>query len=240
MVNILIPMGGRGQRFKNAGYTTTKPLIDVNGLPMIQRVIENLDIIGRYIFLISTEDYYQYNLSKMLTTFCNISECKIILEDPNTRRGAAAACLLAKNLINTNEDLIIANSDQLVDWSSSKFLSDMKDKNADGGILTFTSTESKWSFAKVKDGTNAVIEVAEKNPISDKATAGIYWFKHGSDFINGVEQMIAKDIRVNGEFYVCPVFNELINSGKIIIDYPIKSMIGLGTPEDLEMYLKRL
>jgi len=239
MINVLIPMGGKGQRFKNAGYKDTKPLIDVNGEPMIKRVIENLNIDGTYIFLISEEDDKNYNLTNLLQNFCGTNKCEIILENPNNRQGAAAACLLAEKLIDNNDELITANSDQLVDWDSTNFFETMHHKNADGGILTFTAYESKWSFAKVIPNTEIIIEVAEKNPISDKATAGIYWFKRGKDFVQGIKQMMAKNIRINGEFYVCPVFNELIAAGKQIYDYPINKMIGLGTPEDLEKYLQK-
>jgi dTDP-glucose pyrophosphorylase len=237
MINILIPMGGKGQRFKNAGYTTTKPLIDVNGIPMIKKVIDNLNIDGTYIFLVSEEDEKDHNLTQILSGFCGKNKCQIILENPNNRQGAAAACLLAETLINNDDELFVANSDQLIDWDSLSFINHMHSKNADGGITTFTATESKWSFVKIIPGTEIITEVAEKNPISNKATTGIYWFKHGKDFVQGVRQMMMKQIKTNGEYYVCPVFNELIAVGKQIHDYPINKMIGLGTPEDLENYL---
>lgn len=237
MTNILIPMGGKGQRFKNAGYQLTKPLIDVNGQPMIKRVIDNLNIAGTYIFLVSEEDEKTYNLTLTLTDFCHPNKCQVILESPNARQGAGAACLLAKNLIDNDQPLLVANSDQLVEWNSHDFLTSMSDQQADGGILTFTATESKWSFAKLIPHTDLICEVAEKKPISNKATTGIYWFKEGQDFVAGIKQMMSKQIKTNGEYYVCPVFNELIAMGKQIYDYPISKMTGLGTPEDLEKYL---
>lgn len=239
MINVLIPMGGHGKRFRDAGYTITKPLIDVNGMPMIKRVIDNLNIKGRYIFLVSEQDNKDFNLTSLLTQFCGENPCIVILESPGNRRGAASACLLAEEYINNDDQLMIANSDQIVEWDSNHFLEHMRSQKADGGILTFTAHEPKWSFAKVIPGTDIVTEVAEKNPISDKATAGIYWYKCGRDFVNGAKQMIAKDIRVNNEFYVCPVFNEIIEQGKLIHDYPITKMQGIGTPEDLKAYLEK-
>jgi NDP-sugar pyrophosphorylase family protein len=234
MLNVLIPMSGRGQRFKDAGYSLPKPFIDVNGKPMIQRVIENLNIEGKFIFL-TLKDHYSY-LQNILPTTCN--DYQIITVEQITQ-GAACTCLLAESLINNDNQLIIANSDQLVEWNTNNFLQTMIDNQADGGILTFTATEPKWSFAKVIDGTNIISEVAEKNPISDKATTGIYWFKKGKYFVEGAQQMINKNIRTNNEFYVCPVFNELINEKLKILNYPINKMIGLGTPEDLELYLQQ-
>ena len=228
-------MSGRGQRFKDAGYVLPKPLIDVNGKPMIKRVVDNLNLVGRYIFLVLKEQYDDYNLKEVLS-FTGAISSEIVIVDKVTD-GAARTCLLAKHLIDNDDQLVIANSDQLVDWEPENFLEIMIKDAADGGILTFTAHESKWSFAKVMPQTNIITEVAEKNPISNKATAGIYWFKHGRYFASAAEQMINKNIRTNNEFYVCPIFNELIELGHKICDYPIKSMTGLGTPEDLEKFL---
>ena len=237
MVNVLIPMAGRGSRFDKAGYTFPKPLIDVNNKPMIQVVTENLNIEGTHIFLVLQEHYNKYALKYLLPLITKPNLCKIVQVNEVTE-GAACTVLLAEDLIDNDEELLLANSDQWVNWDSTHFLNYMRDKNADGGILSFTATHPKWSFAKVQEVTNLVTEVAEKKPISNCATVGIYYFKHGRDFVTAAKQMIAKDIRTNGEFYVCPVFNEMIGDGKRIYTYPIAEMMGLGTPEDLERYLK--
>jgi dTDP-glucose pyrophosphorylase len=130
----------------------------------------------------------------------------------------------------------MANSDQIVEWNSREFLYEMHSKNADGGIATFKSTHPKWSYAKINE-LGLVTEVAEKKPISDDATVGIYYWKHGSDFVKYAEQMIEKDIRVNGEFYTCPVFNEAILDEKNVYTTTVNKMWGIGTPEDLNYYL---
>jgi dTDP-glucose pyrophosphorylase len=114
----------------------------------------------------------------------------------------------------------------------------MQESNCDGGIVTFKSTNPKWSFAKV-DENNFILEVAEKNVISDNATVGFYYWKKGSDFVKYAESMINKNIRVNNEFYICPVYNEAIKDGKKIVNYSIKKMWGIGTPEDLNLFLKK-
>ncbi|NBW58633.1 hypothetical protein EBR43_12830, partial [bacterium] len=118
-----------------------------------------------------------------------------------------------------------------------EFMYSMIADNIDAGILTFNSTHPKWSYAKVNDD-GFVCEVAEKNPISNIATVGVYYWKRGSDYVKYAEQMINKNIRVNNEFYVCPVFNEAIQDGKKIKVFNIEKMWGLGTPEDLDYYLK--
>jgi dTDP-glucose pyrophosphorylase len=143
---------------------------------------------------------------------------------------------LAKELINSNEPLLMANSDQFVEWNSNECLYSFTADEVDGGIVTFKATHPKWSFARVGDD-GFVAEVAEKNPISNDATVGIYYWKKGSDYVKYAEQMIEKNIRTNNEFYVCPVFNEAITDDKKIKIKQIPRMWGIGTPEDLEYFL---
>lgn len=232
-LNVLIPMAGQGSRFEKAGFTFPKPLIDVMGKPMIQMVVENLNIEARYIYVVRREHYEKYNLQYMLNLIT--PNCEIILTDGLTE-GAACTALLAKDLINTDAPLLMANSDQYVEWNSSEFMYSMANSNADGGILTFTAVSPKWSFVK-KNDLGLVTEVAEKKPISDIATCGVYWFRRGSDFVSAAEQMIDKNIRVNNEFYVCPIFNELILNKKHIRTFHIDRMWGTGTPEDLATFI---
>jgi dTDP-glucose pyrophosphorylase len=144
---------------------------------------------------------------------------------------------LARDLINNDEPLLTVNSDQFVEWNSNEVLYSWSADSIDGGILTFKGTHPKWSFAKLDDN-GFVSEVAEKNPISDNATVGIYYWKKGSDYVKYAEQMIDKNVRTNNEFYVCPVFNEAIQDGKKIKIKEIKKMWGLGTPEDLNYFLQ--
>jgi HAD superfamily hydrolase (TIGR01509 family) len=233
-LNVLIPMAGAGSRFEQAGYTFPKPLIDVRNKPMIQVVIENLNIDANYIYLVQKKHREKYNLDtllNLLTPGCKIVEVNGITE------GAACTALLAKEFINNDNPLFFANSDQFVEWDSNDFMYKMQETNADGGIVTFKAIHPKWSFAKI-DKNGLVTEVAEKNPISDNATVGYYFWKHGSDFIKYAEQMIDENIRVNNEFYVCPVFNQAIKDNKEIRTFNVEGMWGLGTPEDLKYYLE--
>jgi len=240
VINVVIPMAGKGSRFQKAGYTFPKPLIEVNNDPMIKIIVDNLDIKCRdgvkYIFLALKDHYDNFSLKYLLPLIVGENQCEIIVVDSVTE-GAACTVLLAKELINNDDELLLANSDQWVNWNSGHFLNFMRGKEADGGILTFLATHPKWSFAKIDEDTNLVIEVAEKKPISNVATVGIYYFKKGSLFVKAAEQMIEKDIRTNGEFYVCPVFNEIIQDGNKVYSYPVAEMKGLGTPEDLQRFL---
>ncbi len=232
-LNILIPMAGAGSRFAKAGYTFPKPLIEVKGKPMIQVVVENLNIQANYIYVVQKEHRKKYNLDTLLNLIT--PKCKII-EVNGITEGAACTALLAKKHIDSEAPLFFANSDQFVEWDSTEFLYKMNETESDGGIVTFKATHPKWSFAKINE-QGLVTEVAEKNPISDIATVGFYFWKRGSDFVKYAEQMIEKNIRVNNEFYVCPVFNQAIEDNKKIRIFNIKKMWGLGTPEDLKNYI---
>ena len=233
-LNVLIPMAGAGSRFQQAGYTFPKPLIDVQGKPMIQIVVDNLNIDATFIFVVQKEHRAKYNLDTLLNLIT--PNCKIVEVDGITE-GAACTTLLAKEHIDMDIPLVMANSDQFLEWDSNEFMYKMIEQKVDGGIVTFQSTHPKWSFAKV-DKYGYVTEVAEKNPISDIATVGVYYWSKGSDYIKYAEQMIEKNIRTNNEFYTCPVFNEAIDDGKKIKTFNIDKMWGLGTPEDLKYYLE--
>jgi HAD superfamily hydrolase (TIGR01509 family) len=233
-MNVLIPMAGAGSRFAAAGYTFPKPLIEVNGKPMIQVVTENLNVEAHFIYIVQKEHYDKYNLKQLLSLIspgCDIVQVNSLTE------GAACTTLLAKELINNDEPLLMANSDQYVEWNSNECLYAFTADGVDGGIVTFRATHPKWSFAKLGDD-GFVTEVAEKNPISNIATVGIYYWRKGSDYVKYAEQMIEKNIRTNGEFYVCPVFNEAIGDGKKIRVKDIPKMWGIGTPEDLNYFLE--
>ena len=234
-MNVLIPMAGAGSRFAEQGYTFPKPLIEVGNKPMIQVVVDNLNIDANYIFIVQKEHYEKYNLETVLNLVkpnCTIVQVEGITE------GAACTTLLAKEYIDNENPLIIANSDQFVEWNSNEVLYAFSTEGVGGGILTFESTHPKWSYART-DQNGWVTQVAEKQPISINATVGIYYWARGCDYVSSALQMIDKNIRTNNEFYVCPVFNEFIQGGgKVRIKHiNPEGMWGLGTPEDLTHFL---
>ena len=230
-MNIIVPMAGAGSRFEKAGYTFPKPLIEVKGQPMIAKVVENLNLQGKYIFLVQKAHYEKYDLENLLNLIA--PGCEIVQIDGLTE-GAACTVLKARELIDNDQPLLISNSDQWIKWNSFETISSFN--NEDGGILTFKSVHPKHSFAKV-DGDGYVTEVAEKNPISSDATVGIYHWKRGSDFVKYADQMIANDVRTNNEFYICPVYNEALKDGFKIKAGLVDQMWGMGTPEELNNFL---
>jgi dTDP-glucose pyrophosphorylase len=204
---------------------------------MIQSVIENLDFNSTYIFLVRKEHLTKYSgLRETLNRITN-NNTKIVEVDGLTE-GAACTALLAEQLIDNDEELLIANSDQLIEYSSENFKLLKSFTSADGIIFTFNAVHPKWSFVKT-NSRGIVTELQEKNPISNIATCGIYWYRKGSDFVKYTKQMIDKNIRVNNEFYIAPVYNEYILDNKLLLPFYVDKMHGIGTPEDLNNYLKR-
>lgn len=234
MLNIVIPMAGRGSRFAKAGYKTPKPLIDVHGRPMIELVTENIrpSTPHRFIYVCQREHLAKYNLEERLRKIA--PGCVIVPIDRITE-GAACTVLLAEKYIDNGDALMIANSDQYVDTDIDSYIASLGDN--DGLIMTMPADDPKWSFIKY-DERGFVTLVREKEVISNEATVGIYNYRHGADFVKFARQMIEKNIRVNNEFYVAPVYNEMIAAGKRIVFHDVgEKMFGLGTPEDLNLFL---
>ena len=234
-LNVVIPMAGLGSRFVRAGYTLPKPLIDVQGQPMIQRVVENLNVDAQFIYIVQREHLDAYGLGEILKTLT--PRCQIVAVDGVTE-GSACSVLLASAHIDNDMPLLIANCDQIVEWSSNAFL--YSAASVDGSILTFHHPErdNKWSFVAV-DAAGLVTEVREKVPISDQATVGIYYWSQGADFVKYAHAMIAANDRVNGEFYTAPVYNYALRDGKTFKTHQCQAMWGIGTPQDLEYYLSK-
>lgn len=238
MINIVVPMAGRGSRFANAGYILPKPLIQVHGKPMIEYVVNNIRPREehRFIFICLQEHIEKYDLVNELNRIA--PGCAIVPVSEVTE-GAACTVLLAEEYINNDDKMMIANSDQYVDIDINEYIAAMGEY--DGLIMTMKADDPKWSFIKY-DENNFVTLLREKEVISDEATVGIYNYKCGADFVKYAKQMIKKNIRVNNEFYVAPVYNEMIEANKKIVFYNIGSedngMYGLGIPEDLNKFLE--
>ena len=234
MLNIVIPMAGRGSRFAQAGYRNPKPLIDVNGRPMIAWVVENVRpaCAHRYIFICQEEHLAKYALEDTLRSIA--PGCEIVTIDHVTE-GAACTVLLAESLIDSEEPLMIANSDQYVEADIEDYLAAMGER--DGLIMTMPSQDPNCSYIRA-DEQGLVTLVREKERISEEATVGIYNFRHGRDFVAAARSMIRRNIRTNGEFYVAPVYNEMIETGKLIAFHNVgEGVYSLGTPADLSVFL---
>lgn len=239
MLQIIVPMAGAGSRFAVAGYKDPKPLIPVHGTPMIKVVIDNLtpQRDHKFIFICQAAHVTAYGLREKLGQWapgCEIVELNGLTE------GAACTVHAAKHLINNDYPVMIANSDQYVDMDINDYLAAMDAADADGLIMTMKASDPKWSYVGF-NSAGTINRVVEKEVISDEATVGIYNFRSGRQLIEAIEQMFAKDLRVNGEFYVAPAYNEITDKGAVVVHYTVGSegqgMYGLGIPADLDYFL---
>jgi dTDP-glucose pyrophosphorylase len=236
MINVIIPMAGLGSRFANQGYKIAKPFIPVLGKTMIQNVIDNINLDAHYYLILRKEHYDLHNdiiktikESNSNITFINISKLT---------EGPLSTTLFAHKYINNDHSLVIANSDQIIDISFNDFVKNAINRDIDGSILTFFDNNPKWSYVEL-DSQELVIRAVEKEVVSKYATAGVYFFKKGKQFIDAAIELIINNDRVNNEFYVCPVYNYMIKNKLKIGIYNVdqSKMHGIGTPEDLNKYL---
>jgi len=240
-MKIIIPMAGKGSRFKNCGYNLPKPFIDVDGQPMISMVIDNLkpkNLSYEFIFIALKEHVEKYFLEEVIQT--KLKNYKIVTVEKITE-GAAQTVLLASHLFDIDEEVLIANCDQFIDIEIEKYLSNIS-KFSDGDIQCMYAKSPKWSYIEYKD--NLVERVVEKEVISDVATTGLYWFKSGKICRNYLEKLVKNNIKSKGEFYVAPAYNLLIEDGlKVtfsIVGNDSDVMYGTGTPDNLIYFLDNL
>ncbi len=239
-MNIVVPMAGSDQLFKESGYNFPKNLIEISDKPLIQHVFESLNKVNNasFTFIIKKEEQERYHTDEVLKLVD--PSCNIITAEGNTA-GAACTVLLAVEVINNDDPLLITNGDQIILEDMQKIISDFQERDLDGGIVTFESIHPRWSYVLLDD-EGYVIETAEKRPISKCATAGVYYFKHGKDFVSSCMGMIKKDANVEGKYFVCPSYNEMILEQKKISVFKIEreQYRSLAVPQDIVSYEKNL
>jgi len=240
MIRIVVAMAGRGMRFAEAGYAIPKPLIPIHGVPMVEFVVGNVRPRRPHQFIFAALDEHldRWNLRAILE---RIAPGCIVISVEGVTEGAASTVLLARRWIDAPEPLLVANCDQWVDTDIDLFVDELVRGPADGLIMTMRADDPRWSFVGF-DGAGRVDRVVEKEVISNEATVGIYGFRRGSDFVRAADAMVAGNHRVKGEFYLAPVYNQVIASGGRVDVHSVGSlgegMHGLGTPEDVERFLR--
>lgn len=205
-MKILIPLAGKNNISSETQYI--KSLYEINRKTIFQYVHEFLAKINNaeFIFVVKKEDVGNYHIDKVINLID--PSAQIVVSDGETK-GAACTCLLAVDYINNDEELVVANCDQLFIDNPNDIIETFRKNNYDGGVVVFEDIHPRWSYVKLNND-NLVIEAAEKRPISKNATAGLYYYKHGKEFVEAVENMILKNVNTNGNYYVCPAFNEYV------------------------------
>jgi len=220
-VNILVPMAGKTMFFDKHEYPYPKSLIEINEKTMIEHVIHNLSAvhnINQFIFVVNDEDCRKYHLDNILSLLTN-DQCQVI-KVSNETKGAACSALLSIKHINNDDELIIANGDQIFMDDLNKILETHRVNSLDAAVIIFNSVHPRWSYVRL-DENGLVIETAEKRPFSKQAIAGFFYFKQGNFFVEAAMNMIKKDASVNGAFFIAPSLNEMVLSKKRVGVYTI-------------------
>jgi len=240
-LNILISCAGKGQRFKDAGYTTCKPLIEINGITMIERLINSLKLPEcNFIFIIQKVDNYNDNFKNKLKKHVKNEENIIILN--HYTDGCAQTCLFAKNIINNDNPLLIINCDQIFDWNPTFFINHILSSDSDGIVLTEKNNNPTYSYIQTNDN-NIGLKLSEKEVISDDALIGVHYWKHGKYMIESAEYLIANNVKANNEYYLSLSYNYLIKNGMKITKYQFmnnEKYYVVGTPYQLNFNKKYL
>lgn len=236
MINVVIPMAGGDELFQRQGYPFAKPVTEIEGRPLIEHAFDCLRTIpdSRFVFVIRKEDDLRFHLRDMLRLLD--PEAAVIRAEGKTA-GAACTVMLAVEHIHPDEELLVANGDQIFDFDLNIALASFRDRGLDAGTVVFDSVHPRWSFVRT-DEDGLVVEAAEKRPVSRNATAGVYYFRKGAFFLEAAQTMIRKGASVNGAYFVCPSFNELVLDQKRVGIHPIdrEQYISLATPQAIEEY----
>jgi UDP-N-acetylglucosamine diphosphorylase / glucose-1-phosphate thymidylyltransferase / UDP-N-acetylgalactosamine diphosphorylase / glucosamine-1-phosphate N-acetyltransferase / galactosamine-1-phosphate N-acetyltransferase len=232
-------MAGLGSRFQSAGFTVAKPLIEVRGRPMYSWAADSLPLqyCTRLIFvLLATQPDFKQLQDDILHRYAKFKPT--VQTVPEVTAGQSITVLSVKELIDSAEPLLIHNADTAFEiapgWVQSAF-----SDGVDGGLLVFRSSEPRWSYSR-EDSSGWVVEVREKQVVSPWASTGTYWFRRGADFVRLAETRAQQGQRDAGEYYVGPLYNDLIARGGRVKNYAIQRLFCFGTPEDLQATLAQL
>jgi len=240
-IQIVLPMAGLGTRFAEAGYQVAKPLLPIHGEPMFKIVLANIlsPRVKRVVIISRSE----WNLTSEIEELNSKSGVEFhLIEIDHTTEGPAETVALAAPYLELDLPVVTANSDQYVHASIGDFFNALLEQGVAGTIMTMEDNDPKWSFVEV-DSRGDAVKVREKEVISHQATVGIYGFKTALVLLESIKKMKEADDRVNGEFYVAPVYNYLISDGQRVTTFdtgPVENvMFGLGVPQDYEFFLKQ-
>lgn len=236
-MNILVPMAGDSQRFEEAGYSYPKNLVEIDGLSLIEHILQQLTPLalrGRIVCLIREEEDRRFHTGDVVRLICPTAT---VLTVAGLESGAACTALLAIEHLVRDEPLLVFNGDQIVSRDLRSIVEEFERRDLDGGTIVFNAVHPRWSYVRLDDD-GLVVEAAEKRPISTHATAGAYWYRRAGEFVDAIMDMIRKDARVDGRFFICPAYNEMILRQKRIgvVEIDRAEYHSLATPQGVREY----
>lgn len=241
-MHIIIPMSGIGKRFIDAGYKDPKPLIVVDGKPIIEHVCDLFPGEDKFTFICNSKHLAETNMREALLS---IKPNANIVEIPNHKKGPVYAVSLIEDLIEEDEEVIVNYCDFGTYWDYKDFLKHTRDRDADGAIPSYKRFHphmlGSTNYAFMRDDDQWMLEIKEKEPFTDNrmdeyASNGTYYFKKGSYVKKYFQELMDKDINLNGEYYVSLIYNLLVEDGLKVSIYDIQHMLQWGTPSDVEEY----
>lgn len=236
-MNILVPMAGDSRRFEEAGYSYPKNLVEIDGQSLAEHVLRQLTPLasrGRIICLVRDDENRRFHTADVVRLICPSAT---VLAVAGLESGAACTALLAIEHLVRDEPLLVFNGDQIISRDLSAVVAEFEERGLDGGTIVFSAIHPRWSYVRLDDD-GYVVEAAEKRPISTLATAGAYWYRRAGDFLDAVMDMIRKDARVDGRFFICPAYNELVLRQKRIgvVEIARSEYHSFATPQGVREY----
>ena len=231
-------MSGSSELFYEAGYHYPKNLVEVDGIPMIEKVIRGLEPLrkktDRVIYIINESEARHHHTDSIIKLL-DPSAC--VIKSTGSTSGAACSAMLAIEFVDNEDPLVIINGDILLECGLPEAIDDFKKRDLDGGIMVFDGIHPRWSYVRINE-SHMVIEAAEKHPISRLATVGVYYYKQGQEFITSTQAMIRKNAMVDGKFYICPSYNEMVLLQRNIGIFKVENNchFSFSTPQSIRLY----
>ena len=237
-MNIIALMAGDSNDFKENGYTYPKYLLELDNNPLVQNIVDSLKGLDcKITFIIRKEDNDQFFFGSSLRILAPFSDIVCI---SGLTKGAVCTTLFAIDSIANEDEVLLINGDQLVKHDMKEIITNFRERGLDGGIVTFESVHPRWSYVSL-DEQDFVVQTSEKRPISNIATAGVYYYKRGLDLVESCFSVIKKDVQLNGSYYISSTFNELILKQKKVGIYQIdkNEYVSFATTQMYENYINK-
>lgn len=235
LINILVLAAGKSPN-QNGERDFPLCLTEIGNNSLLEKIIQNTSTLsnGKYSFIFLEKESQRFHLDKIVSLLIKDSKCVLV---PEHTQGSACTALLSASQLDQDAELLIVSANELVDLDLETVIVGFREKKLDAGTLIFRSLHPRYSFVSL-DENGFVKETAQKEPISNNATVGIFWYAKTSDFVNGAKNLIRKDAKVDDKFFLAPVFNELVLQHKRIgvFNLPDGRYFPLKTEQQIDIF----